>query len=330
MGLVSKTLSFILDLLSKVSLIEQEKIAIIPRKYLHLFSKTLDLYPSVFVLSSGPGPKAIGNWRLVNTRSLTVENQLIKMRQTELEDYEKLAEVLISYMSPKVTSSLTVVTDLHDESLVIAYKVLRFMRNLGITPHVYLFINFDYRNISDFDKVNLTSLVSATVQYGKYTIIPLSIDRLIKNSTRMEVIDYVEKCLSGLAIELHEHPAIGTYVPLCFRLEPASIFKDLFQALNLIFYISTGLLRFPVESLASGSIEVWKNLYEEARKLERLAENKVKINYIDNDVLDVKALAEFSLKNIVAEGINIISKTVATADAVEILTNLRFLNVIRV
>ncbi|MEM1707839.1 MAG: hypothetical protein QXQ86_06240 [Sulfolobales archaeon] len=327
---MSKTLSFILDLLGKINIIDQERIAIIPRKYLHLFSKALELYPTVFVLSSDPGPKAIGGWRLIHTRSLVVDELLIKMHQNELEDYEKLAEMLVSYMSPKVTSSLTIVTDLRDESLVVAYKVLRFMRNLGVIPHVHLFLNLDYRSISDFDKVNITSIISATVQYGRYTIIPLSIDRLIKNSTRMEVVDYVEKCLSSLITRLHEHPITGTYVPLCFRLEPASIFNDLFHALNLIFYISIGLLKLPVESLTYGSIEVWKNLYEEARKVERLTEGKIKINYVENDVLDVRALAEFSLKNIITEGINIISKTVATADAVEILTNLKFLNVIKV
>lgn len=330
MGLVSRALSLILDLLGRINVIDQERIAIAPRKHLHLFSKTLELYPTVFVLSSDPSPKAIGSWRLVRTKSLVVDDLLVKMRRTELEDYEKLAEMLVSYMSPRVTSSLTIVADLRDESLVVAHGVLRFMRSLGVAPHVYLLLNFDHRNMSDFDKANIASIVSATVQYGKYTIIPLSIDRLVRYSTRMEVVDFVENCLSSLITRLHEHPATGTYVPLCFQLEPASIFKDLFQALNLIFYVSIGLLRLPIGSLTYGSIEIWKDLREEARNVERLAKGRIEINYVDKDVLKVKALAEFSLKNIIAEGIDIISKTVSAADSLEGLTNLRFLNVIRV
>lgn len=323
-------LDFVLGVLDRVSLADQERIAIVPRKYLHMFSKVLDLYQTAFVLTPDVGPRTIGNWRFVSCKPLNLQMQLTRMHQDDLIEYEMLSDVLASYMSPKATSFGTIVADLRDESLVVAYRVLKLMRNLGIMPHVFLFLNFDRRVLSDFDKVNIASVISSVVTHGKYTIVPFSYDRVMKGSIRMEIVDYVEKCLYDLMSRLHERPVTGTYVPLCFRLEPASIFKDLSYALKLVFYIFTGTLEFTVESLSFGSIDVGKSLQEEARRLEDLVGNKVRVSYVDNDRLDVKALAEFSLRDVIAEGVGIISRTVSTGEAVEVLTNLRFLNIIKV
>lgn len=327
---MSRVLNFILEVLDKVSLVDQERIALIPRKHLQLFSKTLDLYQTVFILSPEAEARSYGRWKFVGSRPMNLDRPIIRIPQTDLVDYEMLADVMVSYMSPKVTSMATIFTDLRDESLAVAYNVLKSMRNLGIAPHIFLVLNTDYRSLSESDKVNIASIVSRVVPQGKYTLIPFSIDSVLKSALRMEIVDYVEKCLADLMTKLHERPLTGTYIPMCFRLEPASIFKDLSDALNLIFYIHTGLLKLSVENLLFGGIDVWKNLHEEVRKLEKLSESKMIVNYVDSDRVDVKALIEFSLRDAVAEGINVISKTVSSGEAVEILTNLRFLNIIKV
>lgn len=327
---MSKVLSLILDVLDKVSLVDQEKIALVPRKYIYTFSKVLELYQTVLVLAPDVGSKVISGWRFIYSKPLKLENQLIKMRQAESSDYEKLSDILVSYMSPRATSFVTFIAGLRDESLVVTYNVLKSMQNLGITPHILLFLDLNYKALSDFDKVNIASVVSRTIAQGKYTIVPFSHERVMKSSARMGVVDYVKKCLSDIANRLHEHPVTGTYVPLCFRLEPASIFKDVLHALNLVFYIFTGFLKFPAESLFFGSIDVWKDLREKNRELEKLVGDKVEVNYIDNDRLDVRALAEFSLRDIIAEGINTIGRDVSSGEVVEILTNLRFLDAIKV
>lgn len=323
-------LSFILDTFDRISVVDQERIAIVPGKHLRIFSKILDLYQTVFVLAPGPVPGAADSWRRVVLRPFDLQTQVFGVRQDVLNRYETAAGALTSYMSPKVTSSLLVVVDLRDESMLLAYRLLRSMRRLGIAPHVFLFLNFDRRSLRDFDKVNIASLVGGVAAHGKYTIIPFSYNRVMEGSARMDVVDYVERCLHELMSRLHERPATGTYVPLCFRFKPASIFRGLSHALKLSFYVFTGDLRFSVESLVSGNIDAGRTLYEDARRLEGQLDGRVRVNRIDDDRLDLRALAEYSLRDVVSEGVDIMSRTVSTGEVVEVLTSLRLLNVIKV
>ncbi|MCX8184993.1 MAG: hypothetical protein RMI56_02155 [Sulfolobales archaeon] len=326
---MSKALSFILDLLSRVSLASQEKIFVVHKKYLQIFPEALDLYPTVFTLDPEGESKTSGNLMSVRCRPLEQRKQISQISRSEISEYEALAEMLTFYMSPKTTSFVSIVTNTRDESLLVAREVLRSMRNQKIESHILLLLDFDYIALDDSDKVNLAFLVSDLIPHGRYTILPISFERVMRSSLKMEVVDYVKKCIAELIAELHERPLVGTYVPLCFRLEPLSMFRDLIHAFSLVFFIFTGRVKLLTGNFALGSITVPSGLSEEILKIEKDVD-RVRISHTNSDTLDVKALVEFSLRDIITEGVDLIAKSASLSEAVEVLTNLKYLNLIKV
>lgn len=314
---MGRALSYVLELLDRLDLVDQERIAVVPAELLQLFSKALKSYQLVFVLSTDGTLQPPGRWRVVRSRRLELRREFVLLPASELADYEELARVLSSYVSPRRTSFVTAIAGIRDGSLVLAYKLLKLMRRLGATPHVFLVLDVDYRDLSDVDKANVASAVSAALYYLKHTILPFSASRAAAIARRMMAAEYVEECLSRLMERLHENPARGTYVPLCFRLEPASVFRDARSALNLVFFAFTGLLELSPGRLSLGSIRVWRGSGE----LEGLG-GGMSVEYIEEDRLDVAALAEFSLRDIVAEGARVISRAAPTEEAAEVLMNL--------
>lgn len=320
---VSRALGYALELLDGLDLVDQERIAVLPASFLPALSKALSSYRTVFVLSPAEGPSPFGKWRAVKCGEVRLERELVLMPQEELAEYEELARVLSSYVSLRATSFVTVVADVRDGSLVLAYKLLKSMRKLGAAPHVFLVLNLDHRDLKGFDKANVASAVSGVAPFRRYTILPFSIRRTMEFARSAQVVDYVEECLSDLVKWLHGNPLRGTYVPLCFRLEPASAFRSVQRALDLVFFASTGLLELPLEKLSFGSVRVWRGLREEARALEERLGGRVGVEYVDGDRLDVAALAEFSLRDVVVEGANIISESASTREAAEVLASLK-------
>ncbi len=312
-----------------LELVEQERMAIVPASLLHLFARALESYQLVFVLSPDGSPQPPGRWRAVKCRQVQLERELVLTPRAELADYEELARVMSSYVSSRRTSFVTAVAGIRDGSLALAYRTLEFVRKLRAAPHVLLVLSLDHGDLRDFDKANIAAMVGSLLPYRRYTILPFSIDRVVESSRRAQVEEYVRECLSDLIGGLHSSPVTGTYVPLCFRLEPLSLFRDVRRALNLVFYVFTGLLELPVEKL-SGTIHVWRGMRERTRELEEELEGRARITYVDSDALEVRALVELSLRDIVVEGLNIIAKTASAEEAVKVLASSALLSTARV
>ncbi|MCX8208441.1 MAG: hypothetical protein N3G79_02190 [Sulfolobales archaeon] len=325
----SEVLNFILNILNRVSLTSQEKILVVHRKYLQVFSKTLALYPMVFVLDPEGRSRTFDNLMYVNCKPLEKKEQIPQIPQSEILEYDALAELIASHVSPKITSFVSIIASTRDESLLVAHRLLKLMKNYEIVPHVLLLLDFDYTTIDVADKVNLAFLVSELVSQGRYTILPLSFERVVRNSLRVGIADHVEKCVAELITRLHEKAPIGTFVPLCFKLEPISLFRDLTHALDLLFFIYTGRVKLFAEGFILGSIDVWSGFKEEVLRVEKSL-SKVNVNFINDDRLDVRILVEFSLRDVIAEGVDAIARAAPLDKAIEVLTNLRHLSVIRV
>lgn len=322
-------MNFILGIFDKVNLVGREKVLVVHKKHLQIFSKALALYPTVFVLDPGGESRTFGNLVYIKCKPVELKEHVLRIPRSEILEYDALAEMIVSYMDPRTTSLVGITASTRDESLPIAHGLLKLMKNYKIASHVLFFLDFDYATLDSIDKVNLALIVSELLSQGKYTILPLSFERVVKNSLKMEVADYVEKCVAELTAELHKKPLIGTFIPLCFRLEPISIFRDMVHSLNMLFFIYTGRVKTFVEGFTSGSIDVWSGFKDEVSKIERSL-GKVKINFIDSDRLDVKTLVEFSLRDVVAEGADIIAKIAPLDEIIEILANLRHLSLIKV
>lgn len=283
----------------------------------------------VFVLDPEGRSRTFDNLVYVSCKPLEKRERIPQIPQSEVLEYDALAELIASRVSPKITSFLSIIASTRDESLLVARRLLKLMKNYEIVPHVLLLLDFDYATVDVADKVNLAFLVSELVSQGRYTILPLSFERVVRNALRVGIADYVEKCVAELITRLHEKAPIGTFIPLCFKLEPISLFRDLTHALDLLLFIHTGRVKLSTEDFILGSMDVWSGFREEVLRVEKSL-SKVNVSFINYDRLDVKILAKSSLRDVIAEGVDAIARVVPSDEASEVLTNLRHLSMIRV
>lgn len=303
---------------------EQGGVAVIPETYLPLFSKVLDSFGTILTLypedASLTTPS--GKWRWIKLPVKDFEEPVIQLSGSILEEYGEVARSIISYISPVVTRSVMIVSGSRDHTTVTAYEVLKLMENLRMFPDVHLILDVDLSDVGKLDKINIASLIGRLMAFKNFSIILFSINRVAEYSTKLGQVDYVEQCLAEILTKFFRNPITGTYIPICLSLEPVSIFRDATSAIDIAFYAYTRLHRAPINNTLFGVVRVWKGMRERLGALREITEDRLVLEYLDNDKIEVKVLIRYGIMNVLSEGVEMLREIARSGEAITIAARL--------
>lgn len=320
----SKLLNLVLGLLDELETPEQRSIAVIPETHLPLFSEVLDSFDTILALYPEDAGLTIlpGRWRRIKLPVGSFEEPIIQLPDHILERYGEVARSIVSYVSPAITRSVMIVSGTRDHTAVTAYEVLKLMEGLRMSSHVHLILDADLSSVDDVDKINIASIVGRLMAFNHFSIIPFSIDRVLGYSTKLGQVDYVGKCLAELLTRFFRNPVTGTYIPICLSFEPASMFRDVVSAVDLAFYAYTRLHRVPIGNILFGTVRMWKGMKERLGALGEAAGDRLALEYLEDDRIEVKIMIRYGMLGVLNEGMEILRRIADSKDAITIAARL--------